>query len=184
MFSARVDGRLSAYADRLARNAAALGTTAARELNAAGSAIRKQTITAEAAQTGLTKRTIGKAQRATKATTGNLAFVIRAGGGNVRLKFFKARETKAGVTAAPHNRRELFAGSFIKGGRFPKRVTLNMKGQVFQRTGAGRLPIKAARSGVFISRELVTGETAAVFNRAAGTFIAGMAVRVAARVLP
>jgi hypothetical protein len=181
---ARSDGRLVTYATRLQQGAATFQSTAARELNTAGAAIRTQTIEAETDQTGLSKRTITRAQQATRASAGNLTYVIRAGGGNVRLKFFKARETLPGVSAAPWNRRQVFAGTFIKGGRFPKRVGLGMGGHVFQRTSGDRLPITGGRSGLYIGRELVTGQTAATFERASMTVIGGIAVRVAARILP
>jgi hypothetical protein len=50
-----------------------------------------------------------------------------------------------------------------QGGHFPKRVALNLAGHVFERGGAGRLPIIKQKSGLFIPREMVEGATAAAF---------------------
>ena len=48
--------------------------------------------TAETAQTGLSRDTIVRAQGATEATPSRLSYVIHSKGGNVRLKFFGAKE--------------------------------------------------------------------------------------------
>lgn len=113
-------------------------------------------------QTGLKRKTINKALKATKAF-GPGAFTIKSRGGDVRLKFFGARETRKGVSAAPWNQRRVYAGTFIKGGRFPKRITLRMGGQVFKRIGRARMPIKGGKSGLFIPDEMVIGASQAAF---------------------
>ena len=43
-------------------------------------------------------------------------------------KYFKARDTRKGVSASPWNHRRIFAGMFTKGGRFPKRMGLRLGG--------------------------------------------------------
>jgi hypothetical protein len=159
-----LDGVMKQYGDRIRKAGAQAPMLMANGLNAGGSALRVKTIAAETAQTGLAQRIIAKAQREYHATPANLAYEIEAKGGDIRLKFFRARETRAGVSAAPWNKREVFAGSFIKGGRFPKRVGLGMGGHVFKRAGSARMPIVSDRSGLFIPTELVTGQTAAAFN--------------------
>ncbi|GAA3849518.1 phage tail protein [[Pseudomonas] carboxydohydrogena] len=107
-------------------------------------------------QTGLKARTINRAVKSTKSFNGS-AFVIRSAGGNIRLKFFNARETRKGVTAAPWNERRLYPGTFIKGGVFPNRKDLGMGGQVFERTSRSRFPIKGKKSGLYIANEMVSG---------------------------
>lgn len=119
-------------------------------------------------QTGLKAGTINRAVKSTRAFGGG-AYVIRSQGGNVRLMFFKARETRKGVTAAPWGQRRLYAGTFQKGGRFPNRVGLNMGGAVLQRVGKGRTPVKTVKSGLFIPEEMVTGESEAAFYRVVET---------------
>jgi hypothetical protein len=115
-------------------------------------------------QTGLPRRTIVRALKRLRAgSVAGLAYVIRSAGGNVALKYFGARETQRGVSAAPWGDRRIYGGTFTKGGRFPNRVPLNKGGQVFMRTGSARLPIAVQRSGLFIPAEMVSGKTEAEF---------------------
>lgn len=113
-------------------------------------------------QTGLKYRTLKRAVTAKKAFNGG-DFVIKSRGGDVRLKFFKPRETRKGVAASPWNRRKVYPGTFTKGGRFPKRVALSMGGTVLRRTGKSRGPLKVVRSGLYIPTEMVTGNSEAAF---------------------
>ena len=133
-----------------------------RAINHAGDKARNQMRTVLVGQTGLKRKTLVKAVKSRKAFGGG-AYTIYSKGGNVRLKFFGARETRAGVSAAPWNKRQVYAGTFIKGGRFPKRVALGMGGHVFKRTGAGRLPIENSKSGLFIATEMITGKSESIF---------------------
>lgn len=120
-------------------------------------------------QTGLKRKTLVKAVKGGSTAGG---YVIKSHGGNIRLKFFAARETRKGVSAAPWNARRVYPGTFIKGGRFPKRVGLNMGGQVMQRTGSGRLPLRGVKSGLFIPTEMVQGQSEAAFYRVLDTDLA------------
>ena len=126
-------------------------------------------------QTGLKAKTINRAVKSTNAFNGG-SFVIRSAGGNIRLKFFGARETRKGVSAAPWNNRRVYAGTFMKGGRFPNRVGLNMGGAVLKRKGAKRLPIGGQKSGLFIPDEMISGESEAAFY---GTVNSDLAPRIA-----
>ena len=102
-------------------------------------------------QTGLRLAVITKALKVKRAGVGG-AYVISSAGGNIRLKYFGARETGSGVSAAPWAHREVFAGTFIKGGRFPNRVDINKGGQVFVRTGDKRLPDRGGEARASTSR--------------------------------
>ncbi|WP_438278093.1 phage tail protein [Nitrobacter sp.] len=113
-------------------------------------------------QTGLKRGTMVRAVRGTKAFNGK-PYVIRSRGGDVRLQFFSARETRKGVTAAPWNSRRLFARTFIKGGKFPDRKPLNLGGAVLKRVGKGRYPLTTVKSGLFIPEEMVTGDSEQAF---------------------
>lgn len=134
-----------------------------RAVNHTGLKARTQMRRVLVPQTGLKAGTINRAVKSKNAFNGG-AFVILARGGNIRLKFFGARETKKGVTAAPWNKRKLYAGTFMKGGRFPNRVGLKMGGAVLKRTGRARLPIKGQRSGLYIAEELISGQSEQAFN--------------------
>ena len=122
-----------------------------------GKKAKTQVVRSLTSQTGLKRKTIVKAVKDVKA--GDLQFILQTDGGNVSLRHFKARETRAGVKASPWNKTQVFKGTFMKGGRFPKRVGLKMNGQVFQRVGSGRSPIERVKSGLFIPTEMVKGQT-------------------------
>ena len=137
-----------------------------RALNHTGDKTRTQVIRALTAQTGLKRKVIASAVKTKRANYGALEYRLRSKGGNVRLKFFGARETRKGVSAAPWNARRVYSGAFMKGGRFPKRVVFSkrgMGGNVFRRAGRGRLPIEQVRSGLFIPNEMINGQSAAAF---------------------
>ncbi|MBB4005817.1 phage tail protein [Allorhizobium taibaishanense] len=156
-----------------------------RAVNHTGDKALTQVTRTLAKQTGLPYRTIKKALKVGKATgtgisreTGEIVsftdasfnYTITARGGDIALKYFKARETKAGVTAAPFGKRTLFAGTFMKGGRFPGRVNASsLHGHVFRRAGKGRNPIELQNSGVIIPAEMVTGASAKVFTETVDT---------------
>lgn len=148
-----------------------------RAINHTGDKARTQVRRVLVKQTGLPMKTIRKAVFSKKAFDGS-NYEIKSRGGNVRLKYFKARETRKGVSAAPWGKRQIYPHTFIKGGLFPDakqrkawhpplaalgRKSLNMGGHVYKRTGKGRLPIEGGRSGLFIPAEMVSGTSEAVF---------------------
>lgn len=137
----------------------------ARALNHTGAKVRTQMIRALVPQTGLKRKTIVKALVRKGASASGLVYVIKSKGGNISLKYFAARETRAGVTAAPWGQRKLYPAAFLKGGRFPKRVALALGGHAFARTGTPRTPIKKVKSGLFIPTEMVIGATKDAFER-------------------
>lgn len=139
-----------------------------RAVNHTGAKARTQVIRALAEQTGLRYGVIKSAVRTGKAWgasstsftegRGSLTYVLSSKGGDISLKYFRARETRAGVTAAPFGKRELREGTFIKGGRFPNRVAANgLNGHVYKRTGQGRGPLELQNSGVVIPAEMLKG---------------------------
>jgi hypothetical protein len=85
----------------------------------------------------------------------------------VPLRMFGARETRRGVTAniPGQSGRTLFEGAFMKGGRFPNRVSIaKMGGNVFEREGRERLGIVKVQSGVTIASLGMEAGSIAVFN--------------------
>ena len=134
-----------------------------RAINHTGKKAKTQMIRALVSQTGLKAKTMRKALKDKSASGAGGSYVIYSKGGNVRLKFFGARETRGGVSAAPWNKRKVFAGTFMRGGRFPKRKDIGMGGAVLRRAGAGRLPLKTVKSGLYIPKEMVSGSSEAAF---------------------
>ncbi len=132
-----------------------------------------------ARQTGLPYGTIKRALKVKKASGAflsrssrsiavaegaSLVYEIRASGGDISMKYLGARETRGGVSAAPFGKRQVFAGTFMKAGRFPNRVAANgLKGHVYRRAGKERTPLEFVDSGVVIPAEMVKGATAKVF---------------------
>lgn len=113
-------------------------------------------------QTGLSRKTMNKALRGKM--QGN-SFVIRVKGGDAKLSKFKARETRAGVSAAPWNKRRVYQGTFLKGGHFPNRVAIpKLHGVALIRKGKARYPLATARSGVVLPNEMVIGKSKQAFE--------------------
>ncbi len=164
---------LSAHTEEIARLGARIaaagkgtGPAYAAALNRVGAMTRTGMVRAMVGQTGLKRKVIDKALRKTTASPGSLTYMVRSAGGDISLKYFGARETRRGVSAAPFGHRQLFAGTFIKGGRFPARKTAKgLNGHVYRRTGKGRGPLRLVKSGVIIPREMVIDDTRAIFFR-------------------
>ncbi len=76
------------------------------------------------------------------ASAGNLRYLLVGFGKPLSLKYFRAQETRAGVSATPMNVRKVFPSTFIKGGLFPNRKDIGKGGTVFKRTSKKRLPIE------------------------------------------
>lgn len=142
---------------------------ASRVTNRVGDMARTQVRRTLPDQAGLRRQVIVRAVRTTRATVADATYVLTASGGQIALKHFGARETRSGVSAAPRGQRQVFAGTFLKGGRFPNRKDIGMGGHVFERLGDGRLPIGKVKSDVTIPQEMVTGATAAAFTGTAGS---------------
>lgn len=142
-----------------------------RAVNHTGDKAKTQVIRALTKQTGLKRKVIVKAIRVKRAflggsVGGSLDYVMSARGGDISLKYFAARETRKGVTAAPFGKRKLIAGSFIRGGRFPNRVAAKgLNGHVYLRTGESHRPLEFQDSGVVIPAEMISGATASIFLR-------------------
>lgn len=174
-------GRLSSHEKHLALQ---------RAVNHTGDKARTKVIRALVKQTGLGYGVIKRAVRTGNAWgagadastfregRGSLTYVLSSKGGDISLKYFKARETSAGVTAAPFGKRALFPNTFMKGGKFPgSRVEAKgLNGHVYSREGAMvprgrgrykgkmRQPLKFHDSGVIIPAEMLQGATADAFR--------------------
>ncbi|MDG4889617.1 phage tail protein [Mesorhizobium sp. WSM4887] len=140
----------------------------ARAVNHVGDRLRTKLTRTLANQTGLPYRTIRRAIKVERANYGELAYAMRTQGGDISLRYFKPRETRAGVTASPFGARRLFAGDFTKAGRFPNRVAAKgLGGHVYapdrSSTRWGR-PVSLVDSGVIIPAEMVKGDSAQEFT--------------------
>lgn len=177
----RYGNQLGAIGDAKARMALA------RAVNHTGAKAKTQVIRALTKQTGLKRGTIVKAVRQRQANPtggGDATYELVTRGGDISLKVFAARELRAGTKAKPWGRWQMFPGAFMRGGRFPKRVPLSMGGHVFRRAGSSRLPIALQKSGVYIPKEMLAGETAAAWERVIATSLMPRVQHEIARLLP
>lgn len=163
------DGNLKRYGRKVAELHEKFPNVLPRIVNQVGNRAKTQVIRALTAQTGLPRKTIVKAVgNPTTARATHLTYEMRTRGGNIRLKYLAPRETRKGVTAKPWGKRQLFAGTFMRGGRFPNRVDVpGFDGHVYRRLNRSGTKITQARSGMFIPVEMTKGATKAAFLRVA-----------------
>jgi hypothetical protein len=157
--------------ERLVDLRRAMPRVAARALNRTGAKAVTLMVRELTAQTGLARKTIKRAVKSHRASERQLTFALKTRGGNISLRYFKPRETMAGVSANVLGQRIVVPHTFMKAGRFPNRVRFDSKGRgrgmdgnVFIRAGKGRLPIAGGRSGVYIPTEMLQGRSLATFD--------------------
>lgn len=164
------DDHVATFADKITELGRRFPKVLPRIVNQVGNRAKTQVIRALTRQTGLPRKTIVTAiGKPATARPGRLAYEMQTAGGNIRLKYLKPRETRAGATAIPWNKRQLFAGTFILGGQFPNRHGLVRDGHVMRRIGGRKLTF--ARSGMFIPVEMTTGATAVAFEQTAAPLL-------------
>ncbi len=144
-----------------------------QEINKVGNRAKTQVVRNLTKQTGLRRPVIVKAiGNPGTAKPGKLSYEMVTRGGNIRLKYLQPRETRPGVTAAPWGKRQLYAGSFMKGGLFPNRkIVSKFDGHVYRRLNTSGTKITQVRSGMFIPVEMTTGATASAFKAIAGPLL-------------
>lgn len=144
-----------------------------RIVNQVGSRAKTQVIRTLTKQTGLQRKVIVKAiGDPGVARPSKLSYDMVTRGGNIRLKYLAPRETRKGVSAKPFGQRKVFAGSFMKGGKFPNRKDApKLYGHVFHRNRSTGRHITYTRSEVFIPVEMTKGSTKAAFERTAAPLL-------------
>lgn len=174
------DNHLTQFAGKIERLKSDFPKVLPRIINQVGNRAKTQVVRHLTKQTGLPRKTIVKAiGNPGTARPGKLSYEMVTRGGDVRLKYLAPRETRKGVTANPFGKRTLFAGSFMKGGRFPNRKDVKQfDGHVYRRFGYGTRRddsrggmLYQLRSGVVIPKEMTTGSTKAAFERIAAPLL-------------
>lgn len=178
------DRHLIEFAERIVQLNARFPRVLPQEINRVGARVKTQIIRNLRAQTGLKRDVIVRAiGNPIKAGSGRFSYTMTTHGGFIRLKYFNPREIRRGVVARPFGKRELFEGTFMKGGLFPNRVDVKgFDGQVMRRlTNSEKVFSKKkkrmvakvirVRSGVRIPDEMVQGNTRKVFDAMAGPLL-------------
>ena len=167
------DDHLKAYGRKMLALQARFPVVVPRIINKVGGKAKTQVVRNLTQQTGLPRRTIVKAiGNPSRARPGKLSYEMVTRGGNIRLKYLAPRETRRGVSAKPWNKRTLFPGTFMKGGRFPNRkIVARFDGHVYRRLNASGSKITQVRSGMFITVEMTSGATAAAFENTAAPML-------------
>lgn len=145
-----------------------------RIVNQVGNRAKTIVIRTLTAQTGLPRKTIVAAvgNPETARANGRLSYTMTTKGGFIRLKFLRPRETRQGVVARPFGQPTLFAGTFMKGGAFPRRVAVpKFGGHVMQRLDKAGRRLTQVRSTVRIPHEMTVGATKAAFERTAAPLL-------------
>lgn len=161
----KTDGVIDSYRHQLRQLGNQAPLALQRALNHSGDKARTQVVRTVTKESGLRRDVIARAVKVTRPTRGQLVYVLDARGGDIRVKFFKPRETRKGVSAAPWGKRQVFDGAFMKAGWvWGRRIDKpNWNGQVFRRTGRitknGMDQFEVVRSGVTIPGAMVMGTT-------------------------
>lgn len=144
-----------------------------RIVNQVGDKAKTQVVRNLTRQTGLDRRVIVSAVGDPRRAHGaKLSYEMVTRGGNIRVKYLKAKETEDGVVAKPFGRTALFEGAFMKGGAFPNRTDVRQfGGHAFYRLNPRGTKITFVRSGVVIPQEMTSGATAAAFDKVAGPLL-------------
>lgn len=142
---------VDALADRVAGvDARLLARTTNKAMDKERTAVRRAMAQASGAPYGRVVRVT----RTKPASAGDLSYAINSEDEPTSLADYRPRETRKGVTAAPWRVRRTFGGSFMMGGRWQDRITLNLGGQVYVREGKARFPI-VKLWGPILPREMV-----------------------------
>ena len=163
---AKYGNQLSALGDRNAR------TAMSRALNHEGHKGRTQVKRALVKQTGIKYGAIDKAMTTIRSMPTTLTYTLKAHGDETNIAWFGGVQRGKGVSAAPWNKRRIFAQSFIVP-RF---------GRAYIRTSKSRLPIRGLY-GPNLARELVKDSSAAAWQRGVANIVARIGHEIG-RMLP
>ncbi|MDG4670880.1 hypothetical protein P9A16_07080 [Shinella sp. 838] len=178
------DGNLKKYEKDIARLAERFPKVVPQEINKVGNKVRTQVVRTLTKQTGLPRSTIVRAVGTEGAAAGKLFYTMKSAGGDIRLRFFKPRETRKGVVAKPWGKLTPYPGTFMKGGKFPKRVdSAYLSPDVWRRLNSSGTRITQQRSGVRIPVEMITGATAEAFDKMAAPLLEQRITKVIQKLL-
>jgi hypothetical protein len=163
------DRVLAKYGNQLAALGGGQARVAmSRALNHEGDKGRTQVKRALVKQTGIKYGAIDKAMATIRSTPATLAYRLKARGDETNIAWFGGAQRQKGVSAAPWNKRRVFAHSFIVP-RF---------GRAFIRISKTRLPIRWLY-GPNLARELIKDYSAAVWRSGVANIVARVGHEIA-----
>ena len=168
------DAPIRELAQSLAVAGKRLPNAAALVMNRVVTRARPKVVKAVAAETGIFPKILTKAVRPLRASPTNLRAGLASRGGEIGLRYFKAREANGGVAADVAGEREFFPGAFRRSGRAPNRYMVRrLNKQVYVRDTESRRwgakPIVKQGSGVWIPLKMIEGESRKAFDEVAAT---------------
>jgi hypothetical protein len=163
---ARYGNVLAALGERQARKALS------RALNHEGDKGGTQVKRALVKQTGIKYGAVDKAIATIRATPATLTYTLKARGDETNIAWFGGVQRRKGVSAAPWNKRRIFARSFIVP-RF---------GRAFIRTSKSRLPIRSLY-GPNLAREVLKDSSAAAWQSGVANIVTRLGHEIG-RMLP
>lgn len=186
------DDNVSVYGNRIRKLNEKFPKVLPRIVNQVGNRAKTVVIRELTQQTGLPRKTIVKAVgNPAAARPGKLSYEMVTRGGFIRLKYLRARETRAGVIARPFGKPKLYPHAFMRGGWFPNRKTVpDFNGHAMIRFGrspdvrGGSRHYTYARSDVRIPYEMTTGATRAAFIKIAGPLLQQRVGQALAKLVP
>jgi len=180
------DRNLLEYGKRISELNSRFPKVLPRIVNQVGNKTKTVVIRELTKQTGLPRQVVVKAIGSpTVARSGRYVYDMITRGGNIRLKYLRAKEVDGGVMARPFGKPTLYPGAFMKGGCFPDRKAVSQfNGHAFFRLNKSGSKITFARSGVFIPVEMTNGATAASFHRVAAPLLKQRVEAALAKLVP
>ena len=132
-------------------------TVLRRAINHTGDKVHTRVVRALARQIRAPQHVIKKygAVRRIKANAQDLTYTIRSDGGPIPLKYFRANQTRKGVSAAPWGNRKVYRHAFL---------ISKFANHAFWRAGPKRLPIERI-AGPNVPKELVKDQARQVFEQ-------------------
>jgi hypothetical protein len=147
-------------------------TALSRALNHEGDKGRTKVKRALVKQTGIKYGAVDKAMATIRATPATLTYALKARGDETNIAWFGGVQRRKGVSAAPWNKRRIFALSFI----------VPSFGRAFIRTSKNRLPIRPLY-GSNPARELVKNSSVAACHSGVANTVARVGHEIG-RMLP
>ncbi|WP_345819933.1 hypothetical protein ABC766_27265 [Methylobacterium fujisawaense] len=166
---------------------ARLPNAQANVLNRMLTRTRSAVVPALTRQTGLSRRIIDKAVRTFRASPQNPRVMLLTRGGEISFRYFGAHEVPGGVAATVRGKADFVEGGFRRSGPRGRRVMVaKLNRQVYVNTDGKRWRghIRVEKTGVFIPYDMVSGQTAATFNRLVVTDLPAEVERELAKLLP